>query len=152
MTGLFPARILCMHLIVYLYNLYSDSPVIARLLTYQPMTGSYVTRARPRTPRAKHVVTHKPGQALPSPSSLIKPCMVWGGVRLGPAEFQPPLGGSLNESRRVRKPHRQYYSGGRHVNGGTGVLVWMSVCPSRCVVEILAKKSVVLCDRVKNMG
>jgi hypothetical protein len=30
--------------------------------------------------------------------------------------------------------------------------VWMSVCPSRCVVEILAKKSVVLCDRVKNMG
>jgi hypothetical protein len=130
MTGLFPARILCMHLIVYLYNMYSDSPEIARLLTYQFMTGPYVTRARSRTPGAKRVVTHKPGQALPSPSSLIKPCTVWGSVRLGPAEFQPPLGGSLSESRRVRKPHRQCYSSGRRVNGGTGVLVWMSVYPS----------------------
>jgi hypothetical protein len=68
--------------------------------------------------------------------------MVWGSVRLGPAEFQPPLGGSLNESRRVRKPHRQYYSVGRGVNGGTGVLIWMSLYPSKCVVEVLAKQGI----------
>jgi hypothetical protein len=67
MTGLFPARILCVHLIVYLYNLYSDSPDIARLLTYQFMAGPYVTRARSRSPEGKYLVTHKPGQALPSP-------------------------------------------------------------------------------------
>jgi hypothetical protein len=118
-------------------TIYSDDLDIAGRLTYLLMIEPYVTTARSRTLEAKSWVGwayNKPRQALQMSMIIDQALCGLGGAPLGLAEFQPQLGGSLNESRRVRQLCRQYHNLTVGVlNGGTGVLVCILCTPRmRC--------------------
>jgi hypothetical protein len=94
-------------------TIYSDGPDIAGRLTYQSLIEPYVTTARSRTLEAKSWVGwaySKPRQALQKSMIIDQALCGLGGRALGLAEFQPQLGGSLDESRRVRQLCRQYHN------------------------------------------